>query len=312
MIKEIMLPLAVGLALFLFGMQVMRIGLTNLAGDRLKEGLVKFTKTPSHGLIVGTLATALVQSSSAITVLTIGLVNARLINFPQTVGIILGANIGTSLTTELIALNITDFAVPMLVAGTFAWLTRHHLTRCIGLFFAGFGCIFLGMETMQVIIYPLKTAGFFEQMLLSSSTPLIGIATGTIITAVIQSSSATTAMVMGLIEGSVVPLELGIAITLGANIGTCLTAWIASIGGLPAAKQVAWTHILLNLFGTLLFIPLIPLLADISIYLTPIPAIQIAHAQTIFNLACSIIALPFVKYLARAAVWLAPNPSMRP
>jgi phosphate:Na+ symporter len=297
--------------LFLFGMQVMRIGLTNLTGNRLQEWLVKFTKTPTHGLITGTLSTALVQSSSAITVLTIGLVNARLITFPQTVGIILGANIGTCLTTELIALNIADFAVPMLIIGTIAWLTRHHLTRCIGLFFAGFGCIFLGMETMQVIVIPLKTAGFFEHILLSSSTPIIGVAAGMVITAIIQSSSATTAMVMGLIEGSVVPLELGIAMTLGANIGTCLTAWLASIGGLPAAKQVAWAHILLNLFGTLLFIPLIPLLADISLTLTHIPAIQIAHAQTIFNIACSLIALPLVKLLSQAAIWLAPNPSIR-
>jgi phosphate:Na+ symporter len=311
MIKEIMLPLAVGLALFLFGMQVMRIGLTNLAGNRLKEGLVRFTQTPVHGLLTGTLATALVQSSSAVTVLTIGLVNARLITFPQTIGIILGANIGTSLTTELIALNITDFAVPMLILGTIGWLTRHHLTRCIGLSVAGFGCIFLGIKTMQVIVFPLKSAGFFDHLLIASSTPMIGVAVGIIVTAVIQSSSATTAMVMGLMEGSVMPLEVGIAMILGANIGTCLTAWIASIGGLPAAKQVAWAHIILNIAGTLVFVPLIPILAKISLSLTQNPAIQIAHAQTIFNIVCSLGALPFTGILAKTAIWFAPNASLK-
>jgi phosphate:Na+ symporter len=302
-----MLPLAVGLALFIFGMQVMRIGLLNLAGNRLKEGIMRFTQSPVHGLLTGIVATALVQSSSAITVLIIGLVNARLITFRQTIGIILGANIGTSLTTELIALNISDFAVPMLVLGTIGWLTRHHLTRCIGLSFAGFGCIFLGMETMGVIAHPLKAAGFFDYFLVSSDTPLFGVVAGMIITAVVQSSSATTAMVMGLMEGAVMPLEVGIAMVLGANIGTCLTAWIASIGGLPAAKQVAWAHILLNLIGTVAFLPFIPYLASLSLSLTQIPAIQIAHAQTLFNIICSLAALPFTAILAKSAIWLAPK-----
>lgn len=308
MIREIMMPLAVGLALFLFGMQIMRIGLTNLAGDRIKDAVIKFTKTPVHGMLIGTIATALVQSSSAITVLTIGLVNARLITFPQTIGIILGANIGTSFTTELIALKISDYAVPMLVLGTIGFLTRHHLSRCIGLFFAGFGCIFMGMETMQVIVFPLKSAGFFDQLLLSTSGPLMGIAAGTVITAIIQSSSATTAMVMSLMDGATMPLHVGIAIVLGANIGTCITAYIASIGGIPAAKQVAWVHILLNVLGALLFIPVIPWLAQASVYLTQIPAIQIAHAQTIFNIASSLLALPFVGILAKLATWIAPQP----
>jgi phosphate:Na+ symporter len=307
MIKEVMLPLAVGLALFLFGMQVMRIGLTNLAGNRLKEGLLRFTQSPVHGLLTGMIATGLVQSSSAVTVLTIGLVNARLITFPQTIGIILGANIGTSLTTELIALNISDFAVPMLILGTIGWLTRHRLTRCIGLSSAGFGCIFLGIKTMQAIVIPLKAAGFFDNLLLASSEPMVGVAAGIIITAIIQSSSATIAMVMGLMEGAVMPLEVGIAMVLGANVGTCVTAWIASIGGLPAAKQVAWAHIILNIVGTLAFLPLIPILAKISLSLTYIPATQIAHAQTIFNIVSSLVALPFVRILAKTAIWLTPN-----
>lgn len=310
MIKEIMVPLAVGLALFLFGMQVMRIGLTNLAGERIKESLIRFTQTPVHGLVTGTLATALVQSSSAITVLVIGLVNARLITFPQTIGIILGANIGTCLTTELIALNISDFAVPMLIFGTLGFMTRKHVLRCIGLSVAGFGCIFLGMKTMQVIVWPLQEMGFFDRMLLSSSGPLAGVVVGMIVTAVIQSSSATTAMVMGMMQTGMIPLEVGIAITLGSNIGTCITAWIASIGGIPAAKQVAWAHILLNSIGALLFLPLIPILASLSASLTSVPAIQIAHAQTIFNIACSLAALPFVGILARAAVWLTPSRSV--
>lgn len=162
MIREIMMPLAVGLALFLFGMQIMRIGLTNLAGDRIKDAVIKFTKTPVHGMLIGTIATALVQSSSAITVLTIGLVNARLITFPQTIGIILGANIGTSFTTELIALKISDYAVPMLVLGTIGFLTRHHLSRCIGLFFCWFRMYFYGDGDHAGDRFSVKKCGLFR------------------------------------------------------------------------------------------------------------------------------------------------------
>lgn len=310
MIREIFMPLAVGLALFLFGMQVMRIGLTNLAAERLQQWLVRFTKTPAHGLITGTLVTAIVQSSSAVTVLTISLVNARILTFTQSVGIILGTNIGTSFTTELIALHVNKLAVPMLIVGVFGWLTPFRKIRCIGLALAGFGCIFLGMNTMQVIAYPLKERGFFEALFSYSQNGLfIGVMIGLVLTAIIQSSGATTALVMSLTSAGTFSLGVGIAIVLGANIGTCITAWLASVGGIVEAKRVAWTHIMLNFFGVLLFFPLIQPLAEVVRWSTSSSSLQIAHAQSIFNILSSIIALPFAAWLARLAVWLVPAPT---
>src|SRR5690606_5577419 len=212
-VKEILIPFATGLAVFLFGMQLIRIGLGSLAGDRLESLLLRFTRTPARGMFTGLIVTSLLQSSSAVTVLAIGLVDAGILTFPQTIGIILGTNIGTTVTTEILALKIEDVAVPMLVAGGCLHLLPWKRIKGAGMALAGFGCIFLGMEAMQWLSFPLKERGWIQWFLEQGENPIwTGIAAGTLLTAVIQSSSAAVAMTMDFYSAGLLPLHAGVAI----------------------------------------------------------------------------------------------------
>jgi phosphate:Na+ symporter len=310
MLTAIFLPLAVGLSIFLGGMKVMEVALHHWTGPYMQQALERFTRTPLRGMLVGTGLTALVQSSSAITVITIGLVNAGIMSFPRTLGIVLGTNIGTCLTTELIGLNINRAAVPLLLSSASVWLASwlpgggkrrpSLLSRILlrlrypSLAVSGFACILLGMDVMQVIVPALKSRGLFAWFVEQSQESLLwGIIAGACLTAIIQSGAATIAMAMGLASVQAISVELGIAITLGANIGTCATALIASIGGSKYGRYVAWAHTLLNIGGAALFYPFISLLYAASAALASAPSGQIAHAQTLFNIATSLIALPF-------------------
>lgn len=308
MFFAILVPFSLGLSFFLFGMYAMRVGFQNLAGNKMAGLLSRFTRTPVHSFWVGLLSTLALQSSTAVTVLTIGLTHAGLIGFAQTVGIILGTNVGTTVTTQLIALRLESFAVPMLLIGVAMWLQPRRLLRCIGLVVAGFGLIFLGIDTMQVIAKPLEQSETFRTLFLESGhSIMIGLLTGTIFTALIHSSSATTAITMGLMSHQVLSMETALAIVLGANIGTCFTAVIASIGTNAASRQVAWCHTLFNLAGALLFLPFLSSLASVTAFVTESPSMQIAHAQTIFNLVCSLAALPFTGQIAAFIQWLIPE-----
>lgn len=303
--REFVIPFATGLALFLFGMQILRIGLLNLSGKYLKIFLQSFTKTPYHGFFTGTIATLLLQSSSAVSVITIGLTNARMITFYQTIGIILGANVGTVATAELIALNISKLAIPLLICGIFLIIITKQKIRALGLSLSGFAIIFLGMDTLQSISSFLQESNLFQIIISNSEQKIfIGLALGLIITAIIQSSSATTAITMSLICTQNFPLEFGIAIILGSNIGTCFTAILASLGGSLEGKQVATAHVLLNVIGVIIFLPFIDFLCSFIEILTTNPATQIAHAQLVFNLIISLIMLPFVKPFSRLTVFL--------
>ena len=309
MLLDIVLPLTAGLAMFLFGMKVMELALYRWAGPRLKMWIERTTRSPLRGLAVGTLVTALLQSSSAITVITIGLVNARLMDFSRTLGIILGTNIGTCLTTELIGLNIGHDGLPMLltcfpiwlICSTLpdSWLTSSRMKgfvsslKYMALAMCGLAAVLLAIVVMQSTIPALQSYGMFEWFVKQAQvSPLWGVVAGAIVTAIIHSSSATIAMTMGLASVHVIDVELGIAIVLGANIGTCVTALIAAIGGSRSGQFVAWSHILLNVGGAVLFFPLIGALAHASGLLSVSESSQLAHAQTIFNIVCSLIALP--------------------
>ncbi|MEJ8548026.1 Na/Pi symporter [Brevibacillus borstelensis] len=308
MIGAVLAPFTFGLSFFLLGMYAMRTGFQNLAGKRMADWLARFTRTPVHSFWVGLLSTFVLQSSSAVTVLTIGLTHAGMIGFAQTVGIILGTNVGTTVTTELIALRLESFAVPMLLVGVAMWLLPHRLPRCIGLVIAGFGLIFLGIDTMQVMAGPLQQSDTFRALFLESSHSVwLGLITGTIFTALIHSSSATTAITMGLMSHHMLSMETALAIVLGANIGTCFTAVIASFGTNAASRQVAWCHTLFNLAGALLFLPFLSQLALASAFLTDSPSMQIAHSQTIFNVICSLAALPFTRQIAAFIRWIVPD-----
>ncbi|MGO0060512.1 Na/Pi cotransporter family protein [Brevibacillus fluminis] len=305
---NIAVPFALGLTFFLLGMYAMRIGFQNLAGERMKALMMRFTRTPVHGFFSGLISTFVLQSSGAVTVLTIGLTQAGIIRFAQTIGIILGANIGSTITTQLIALRLEKLAVPMLLIGVIFWLQSRKLYRCIGLIIAGFGLIFLGIDTMQVMARPLEESQTFRSLFLESSHSIwIGLITGTLFSGLIQSGSATIAITMNLLAHGVMNMDTALAVVLGANVGTCFTALIASIGTNRASQQVAWFHTLFNLAGAISFIPLLGSLASITAALTDDPSQQIAHAQSIFNVACSLIALPFVSILAKWMDWIIPN-----
>ncbi|MCT8139674.1 Na/Pi cotransporter family protein [Anaerobacillus sp. CMMVII] len=290
---------AVYITIFLFGMTVMRTGLVNLSQDRLKVTLMKMTSTPWKGLLVGTIVTAILQSSSAVMVMTVGLVAAGYLTFRQSIGIILGTNIGTCFTTELIAFNITSAVIPLLVIGVILLNTRKHIAYCLGCVSFGLGCIFVAMQGLEKLAYPIAsipTAYNFLQ--LTNENNLIAIAVGAVLSALIQSSTATTAIAMGFMNDQVLALPAGIGIILGANIGTCLTAFLASVGASRPAKLVAFAHIWLNIIGVLVFFPFIGWLGTVSASLTTIPNLQLAHAGTIFNIISSLAVLPFVALFA--------------
>jgi phosphate:Na+ symporter len=307
MLQQILLPLLIGLGVFLTGMKVMELALHQWAGPYLTGLIERFTRSPLRGMAIGTGITAILQSSSAITVICIGLVNTGLMTFPRTLGIILGTNIGTCLTTELIGLNLTKLALPVLLSAASVWLgtlalvpmrsfrVRRwlHSTRCLSLAACGFAAVMLGVEVMQTIVPELQSRGLFAWFVEHAQRSMLwGVMAGAAVTALIHSSAAVIAMTMGLASVQAVPVELGIAIVLGANIGTCATALIASIGASRSGRFVALSHIALNVGGAALFLPLLPLLHQASVLLSDSPSGQIAHAQTLFNIASSLLALP--------------------
>lgn len=327
MITTIVLPVLTGLALFLFGMKLMETALHHWAGARLQQWLERFTRTPVRGLATGTALTAALQSSTAITVIAIGLVNAGVLTFPRTLGIILGTNIGTCLTTELIGLSVGHLGVPMLLASAAVWLASWFAgplppaaqglgleqtatagggrpwlrsVRYGSLAVSGFALVLLGIEIMQTIGPALQSRGLFAWFVLQAKQSLLwGVIAGAAVTALVHSSAAVIAMAMGLATIQGIPVELGVAITIGANVGTCVTALIAGIGGSRAGSYVAWSHILLNVGGAILFYPFIHQLVSVSAISAGGASEQIARAQTIFNVMSSLLALP----LCYLSIW---------
>jgi|GEM_PF-124094 len=400
MFTAIVLPMLMGLAVFLFGMKLMEAALQQWAGARLTSWLERFTRTPLRGMAASAALTAMLQSSTAITVIAIGLVNAGVLTFARTLGIVLGTNIGTCLTTELIGLSISGLGLPLLLAGTAGWLASWLLAgplppaaagrgagagragagareaaaapgrlapaaasgparpaparaaaagpgvpaartpagaaparpaaavlpsgaarpgpaflrstaaaplgahaapgrswlrglRFGSLALAGFALVLLGIAMLQALGPALEAQGLFAWFTAHAAQSLLwGVLAGAAVTALIHSSAAVIAMAMSLAASGALTPELGIAIALGANVGTCATALIAALGGSRAGQLVAWSHVVLNVGGALLFYPLLHQLAALSALLAHDPAAQIARAQTLFNVVCSLIALP--------------------
>ncbi|MFC7440631.1 Na/Pi cotransporter family protein [Laceyella putida] len=306
----IILPFCIGLAIFLYGLGWMRTGLEALARERLHQILLQFTRTPLRGFITGILTTACLQSSTAVTVLTIGFVNAGILSFAHTIGIILGSNIGTTITTQMLTLNIEDFAIPLFVIGLVLRLFPQEPLQLLGKVLLGFGAIFWGIHLMQLIAAPLKEQGWVEWFIQHSGNPVVsGLLVGMLLTALIHSSSACIAITMGFYATGVITLPFAIAVVFGSNVGTCVTAMIASIGANMASKQVALAHLLLNVGGAAIFTPMIPLICEISSHLSSDPATQIAHIQTLFNVICSVAVLPFCDAFASVITRLIPDES---
>ena len=299
--------------LFIFGMTIIRFGLFNLSANKLKTWLIKLTSTPLKGMLTGTFITALLQSSSAVMVITIGLISAKIMTFPQSIGIILGTNIGTTFKTELITFDLDAILVPLAISGAFLIIFKNKKARSIGLLLFGIASVFTAMKGFELLAHPLTTMGFINKFFLSINDNLIlSLLAGTVITAVIQSSTAMTGIAMGFLTAGLLQLDAGIAIVLGANIGTCITAIIASIGGGKESKLAAFAHVWLNVFGVLLFIPLIPILTENAPLLAAKKDVQLAHISVIFNVATSLLVLPFATKFGEMILYLHDRRPKRP
>ena len=304
---DIAISLIGGLGLFLFGMNYMGDGLQKAAGNKMKNLLAALTKNNFTGLLVGTLVTAVIQSSSATTVMTIGFVNAGLMNLNQAVGIIMGANIGTTVTALLVSLDITKIATLFVGIGVFVYLaSKKKKVKNIAEVVIGFGILFVGMELMKNAMEPLKSSPIFIDSMTKFTNPFLGILVGFGMTAVLQSSSATTGLLIAVSASGGITLDMAYPIIFGQNIGTCVTAMLASIGANKTAKRAAIIHLLFNVFGTLIFMLLLRKpVQEIVLLIVPeyVPQ-QIAAAHILFNIINVAILFPFSKYLVKASEFI--------
>lgn len=306
-ISEI-LSLCGGLALFLYGMHMMSSGLEAAAGDRMKQMLEKLTSNTIMGVVIGTFITALIQSSSATTVMLVGFVNSGIMDLSQTVGIIMGANIGATMNGVLLAVGIGDIAPAFAFIGVcLIQFTKDEKKNHIGEIIAGLGILFIGMNMMSSSMSALRNSPTFIGFLSSCSNPILAILVGTVFTALIQSSSASVGILQALAVSGVVDLHTGIYLMFGFTIGTCITAAIASIGTTANAKRTTVIHFLFNVIGTVIFVIFCQTMpvVDWIIRLTPnSPASQVANAHVIFKVVTTLILLPFSKQLVNLSVIL--------
>ncbi len=299
-----------GLALFLYGMNMMSDGLELAAGDRMKTILEKLTTNRFLGIGVGALITAVIQSSSATTVMVVGFVNAGLMNLQNAVWVIMGANIGTTITGQLIALNITELAPVIAFIGVaLIAFVKNKKTDAIGQVIAGLGILFMGMEMMSSAMTPLRDSQLFINLVSTFENPLIGIIVGALFTAVIQSSSASVGVMQALAISGVLSLPQAVYVLFGQNIGTCITSVLASIGANRNAKRATVIHLSFNVIGTVIFVVLSMVTPFVSIMesLTPNVASQIANVHTVFNITTTLLLLPIGKQLVKLSYIILPE-----
>ena len=308
------LSMAGGLGLFLFGIRTMGDGLENAAGAKLKRLLEVLTGNRFLAVLVGFVVTAIIQSSTATTVMVVGFVNAGMMSLAQAVGVIMGANIGTTVTSLLIALNFSSVAAAAVLVGVILMLaSKKTVVKNLGAIFTGFGLLFLGIDMMSDSMAPLReSAGFMNFIVTVSESPLrplFGIILGIVMTAVLQSSSASVGVLQTLAMQGLVPLKFSVFVLFGQNIGTCLTALFSTVGAKKNSKRAAVIHLLFNLIGTGIFI-LIALLAPYVEWiekLSPDPMAQIAISHIVFNIVSTVIMFPFAKALVKLSCLLVPG-----
>ena len=304
-----------GLALFLYGMQIMSNGLEVAAGDRLRSILEKLTSRRWLGVLVGAGITAIIQSSSATTVMVVGFVNSGLMTLTQAVGVIMGANIGTTVTGLMIALDVGLIA-PLFAFGGVAitMFAKKQRVICVGQIMAGLGILFIGMNLMSSSMEPLRDYPPFVNMLASFSNPLLGILAGAAFTAIIQSSSASIGILQALALSGVIGLENAVFVLFGQNIGTCITAVLASLSANRAAKRTTLIHLMFNCIGTVIFtiicifFPFVPMMQNL---LPGDVAGQIAATHVVFNIVTTLVLFPFGNLLAKAACRILPDASAK-
>lgn len=308
------LSMAGGLGLFLFGIRTMGDGLENAAGAKLKRMLEVLTGNRFLAVLVGFVVTAIIQSSTATTVMVVGFVNAGMMSLAQAVGVIMGANIGTTVTSLLIALNFSSVAAASVLVGVILMLaSKKTVVKNLGAIFTGFGLLFLGIDMMSDSMAPLReSAGFMNFIITVSESPLrplFGIILGIVMTAVLQSSSASVGVLQTLAMQGLVPLKFSVFVLFGQNIGTCLTALFSTVGAKKNSKRAAVIHLLFNLIGTGIFI-LIALLTPYVEWiekLSPDPMAQIAISHIVFNIVSTVVMFPFAKALVKLSCLLVPG-----
>ena len=297
-----------GMGMFLYGMEMMSDGMKVTAGNSMRTILEKLTSNKYLAVFVGAFVTMVIQSSSATTVMLVSFVNSGLLAFSQALGVILGSNIGSTVTAQIVAFKVTDYALLLIAAGALMSLfSKKDTVKNLGYVILGFGLLFYGMKVMSDTMKPLRSDPAFNSILTSFENPFLGILAGAIFTALVQSSSATTGIVITLASGGSITLEAGIPLIFGANLGTCITALLAGLNASRDAKRVAVAHITFNLIGVLLFCFWIPTFADwVSQTSQNIPR-QIANAHTFFNIIASVVFLPFTGYIAKAIIHYFPD-----
>ncbi|MFV8828792.1 Na/Pi cotransporter family protein [Alkalihalobacterium sp. APHAB7] len=302
-----------GLGIFLFGIKSMGDGLQKIAGDGLRDILDRFTTNPVMGVFAGIFVTVLLQTSSGTTVLTIGLVNAGFMTLQQAIGVILGANIGTTVTAFIIGIKITDYALPIIALGAFLiFFFKNRKVNNYGQVVFGFGALFYGLKLMGDGLKPIRDVQAFADLTVSmSENPLLGVLIGTIFTVAVQSSSASIGLLQTLYAQGAMDLNAALPVLFGDNIGTTITAVLAAIGASIAAKRAAATHVIFNLIGTILvlilLVPFTYLVETIQREWQLNPEMTIAFAHGIFNVSNTLIQLPFIAVLAWIVVKLIPG-----
>ena len=300
-----------GLALFLYGMQMMSNGLEAAAGNKMKQILEKLTANRFLGVLVGAGITAVIQSSSAATVMVVGFVNSGMMTLRQAVWIIMGANIGTTITGQLIALDVSAIAPLLAFLGVaLVVFVKKQKVHHYGLILAGLGILFVGMDMMSTSMMPLRDSEAFVALMTKFSNPVLGILAGAIFTAVIQSSSASVGILQALATSGLIGLGNAVYVLFGQNIGTCITAILAAIGTNRNAKRTTIIHLMFNIIGTTIFttICILTPLTNVIEGLTPgNPAAQIANMHTLFNVVTTLLLLPFGTYLAKLATKILPE-----
>ncbi|MDA8441826.1 MAG: Na/Pi cotransporter family protein [Peptococcaceae bacterium] len=299
---------ALGLGLLFWGMRLLKLGLENAAGAGFKALLRRLTVNPVSGLLTGTVLTALIQSSTAVTVFSMSFVNAGLMSFEQALGIILGSNIGSTITAQLMVFNLSTYALPALALGGILFTVAKHNLKWLGLALMGFALVFHGISIMGESLKPLgaspQLTGFLHTL---GDNHSLGIIAGMTLAGLIHSSGVTTGMVIVLASQNMITASTGIAIVLGANVGTCFTALLAAIGADRGAKRVAIAHLLLNTIGVLVCYPLLHPFAAVMSRLSPDLGRQVAHAHTFFNIISSLLILPVLKPFVRLVYFLVPK-----
>ncbi|PWW26569.1 phosphate:Na+ symporter [Cytobacillus oceanisediminis] len=312
-VQQMLFEFLGGLGIFLYGIKFMGDGLQKSAGDKLRDILDRFTTNPLMGVLAGIVVTVLLQTSSGTTVITVGLVSAGFMTLRQAIGVIMGANIGTTVTAFIIGIDIGEYALPIIAAGSILlFFFKNKKIHNFGQIVFGFGALFYGLELMSGGMKPLRSLEAFHDLTVSmSSNPVLGVIIGTVFTVIVQSSSATIGILQGLYAEELVNLNAALPILFGDNIGTTITAVLAAIGASVAARRAAATHVLFNLIGTTVFLlllkPFTLLIESLAVNLNLNHEMTIAFAHGIFNTTNTLIQLPFIGILALVVTKLIPG-----